>query len=279
MPATGDDIAYFARRRWPDEQGRRLYADLAEEPTSASCVAKDAGTPVGIALARIRDGERDLLDLFVEPRFTQRGIGRRLLREMSDDDANLVYGGLVDPQEGGALALLLRRGAAPHAAVIRVAGEIARERELAQMAAGQYRFAVAELDPQRDARALAGLDREVWGAARPHDHAYFARGARGIAFELDGEFVGYAYLWPSGYLGPLLAASPAYLVQFFAYALAAMRRDLGSTWCTLALPARNVRIARAALAAGLRFDGVRLYAGEGAGRDLSRYVGFHDLLF
>jgi len=36
---------------------------------------------------------------------------------------------------------------------------------------------------------------------------------------------------------------------------------------------------RAAMRAGLNIDGIRLFASDGGTLDLSRYVGFHSLLF
>jgi hypothetical protein len=69
------------------------------------------------------------------------------------------------------------------------------------------------------------------------------------------------------------------LVQFFAFALATLRQTFSATWCTTLVPGTNVRIMRAAMRAGLTIEGTRLFASDNALLDLSRYSGFHDLLF
>jgi hypothetical protein len=45
------------------------------------------------------------------------------------------------------------------------------------------------------------------------------------------------------------------------------------------VPGTNIRIMRAAMRAGLELENVRMFASEGGLLDLSRYVGFHPLLF
>ena len=98
-------------------------------------------------------------------------------------------------------------------------------------------------------------------------------------FRRDEELAGYAYVWESGRIGPIACASAAYAVQFLAFALAALAERYGATWCTMLIPGENVRIARAAAIAGLRIERVLLFAADPAPRDLSRYVGFHEMLF
>jgi len=99
-----------------------------------------------------------------------------------------------------------------------------------------------------------------------------------MLFSIDDEAVGYAYLWPSGQIGPIAVASGAYLAQIFAYAMAALRREHGATWCTAAIPATNLRALRTALRAGLKFESAYAIAGDGATQELARYVGLHQLL-
>jgi hypothetical protein len=123
------------------------------------------------------------------------------------------------------------------------------------------------------------LDREVRGSARPLDHLYFSENGRGFIFRRDEELAGYTYVWPSGRIGPMVAASQTYLVQFLSFSLAALRQTFGASWCTMLVPGTNIRVTRAAMRAGLTIEAVRLFASDGAMLDLSRYVGFHQLLF
>ncbi|MGZ3497461.1 MAG: GNAT family N-acetyltransferase [Vulcanimicrobiaceae bacterium] len=278
-PASSDDVAYFARRRWPDEHSRRLYVDLAQIAPNGAWVAADEGTPIGIAIAHVLEDEWVLNELFVEPSFQHQGIGWKLLTEVARDAGDVSRSAVLDPQELGGLAFLLRRGVSLQAPLVRIAGKLPHEDDLARMAAGDYRFSTEPLDPVRDRLALNALDREVRGSARPLDHLYFAEHGQSVGFRLNEEFVGYAYAWPSGRVGPIVSASPAYLVQFFAYALVMLHRRFGATWCTALVPGTNVRVVRAAMRAGLSIDAVRLFASDFAAGDLARYVGFHALLF
>jgi hypothetical protein len=159
-----------------------------------------------------------------------------------------------------------------------VAGAIPREDDLVRLAAGTYRFGVRPLDVAAHGFALDALDREVRGAERRADHAYFAQRASGTAFFLDGEFVGYAYVWPSGRIGPLASSSAAYVAQMFGFALASSVRTYGASWCTALIPATNVRTLRAALHNGLRVERSVTFLSDVTAGDFARYVAFHDLL-
>jgi GNAT superfamily N-acetyltransferase len=279
VPATGDDVAYFARRRWRDEHSRKLYADLAHVAPNGVFVAKDEGTPIGIAMPHALEDEWYLSDIFVEPSFQTRGIGWQLLTEAAKEAGDVTRSGLLEPGELGGIAFFLRRGVALQTPVAEVCGAIPHDNELARMAAGEYRFRTEPLDPVAHRSALAQLDREVRGSARPLDHLYFCENGRGFIFAREEEITGYAYVWPSGRIGPMVVASPAYAVQILAFTLATLRQSFGASWCTMLVPGTNVRVMRAAMKAGLAIEAMRLFASDGAMLDLSRYVAFHQLLF
>lgn len=279
VPATADDVAYFARRRWPDEHSRTLYVDLAHVAPNGAFVAKDEGAPIGIAIPHALEDEWFLSEIYVEPSFQMHGIGWQLLTEAAKDAGDAARSGLLEPGELGGIAFFLRRGVALQTPVAEVAGPIPHENELARMAAGEYRFRTEPLDPVAHRGALAQLDREVRGTARPLDHRYFSQHGCGFIFARDEEITGYAYVWPSGRIGPMVAASPAYAIQFLAFTLATLRGTYGASWCTMLVPGTNVRVMRAAMKAGLTIVAMRLFAGDGAMLDLSRYIGFHQLLF
>lgn len=279
VPATADDVAHFARRRWQDEHGRKLYVDLAHVAPNGAFVAKDAGALIGIAIPHALEDEWFLSEIFVEPSYQMHGIGWQLLSEAAKDAGEVTRSGLLEPAELGGIAFFLRRGVGLQTPVAEVAGPIPHENELARMAAGEYRFRTEPLDPVAHRGALAQLDREVRGTARPLDHLYFSQYGRGFIFARDEEITGYAYVWPSGRIGPMVVASPAYAVQFLAFSLATLRQTFSASWCTMLVPGTNVRIMRAAMKAGLTIEAIRLFASDGAMLDLSRYVAFHQLLF
>ncbi|HTA40170.1 MAG TPA: hypothetical protein VK760_13890, partial [Candidatus Acidoferrales bacterium] len=208
------------------------------------------------------------------------GIGAQLL------DAALEDGGsgaartlMLQAGDAAAVALALRRRIAVRTPVLRLAGAIPREDTLVEMAAGDYRFEIETIDPGRHAFSLDAIDRDARGTTRPLEHARFAESAHGSAIFRNDEFVAYAYVWPDGRIGPVAAVSAVYLVQVLALSLVTLQRQYGASWCSAFVPTTNVRLARAALRAGLRIEGANLFASDASEADLSRYAGFHPLLF
>jgi GNAT superfamily N-acetyltransferase len=279
VAATADDVTYFARRRSRDEHEQRLYAFLAEAAPHGTFVAKDAGTAIGIAIPHASEDEWFLSELYVEPSFRNQGVGSQLLEAAASDAGDVARSGVLATDDLGGPAFFLQRAVAPQVPLFEISGSIPHENELARMAAGEYRFITEPLDPVRYRAALAQLDREVRGTARSADHAYFAEHGRGFIFRRVEEVTGYVYLWPSGRIGPLAAASQTYVVQFLAFALAALRQTFGAAWCAAIVPATNVRVLRAAMRAGLKLGSPRMFASDSALLDLSRYIGFHPMLF
>ncbi|HZT11574.1 MAG TPA: GNAT family N-acetyltransferase [Candidatus Baltobacteraceae bacterium] len=277
LSASADEVASFARSRCRDEHAEKLYVEVAQ---AGAYVAKDVdGTAIGIAFARRLDDESFLSELFVEPSFRGQGVASQLLAPIWNAQDEVARSALFDAPERGAAAFLLRRGLAMQTPVLEVSGSIPRENELARMAAGSYRFGTEPLEPGKHRGALAQLDREVRGTSRSIDHAYFSESGRGFIFRRDEEIAGYVYLWPSGRIGPLAAASQTYVVQFFAFALAALRSTFDASWCVALVPGTNLRMLRAAMRAGLTVQSLRIFAGDNGNLDLSRYAGFHPLLF
>ena len=277
-PASLDDVRAYAVRRFPDTFSRSLYADGFDAMQGRAWIAREEGTVIGIVLARDLEMERFVADLYVEPSFRGDGIGARLLDAAIVDADDRALVATCDPTDLASVALLAKRGMAIRETILRASGEIPKDDDLLGLAAGDYRFGTERLDQQSHAFVLAQLDRETRGTARESEHRYLSTVATGMLFSIDDEAVGYAYLWPSGQIGPIAVASGAYLAQIFAYAMAALRREHGATWCTAAIPATNLRALRTALRAGLKFESAYAIAGDGATQELARYVGLHQLL-
>jgi GNAT superfamily N-acetyltransferase len=274
--ASPDDVRAIARRRHPDDAGVRLCLESAERGNV--WLARDDGEAIGIAVARDYDGERYVGDCFVEPSYRGQGIGTKLLAAAFDGGDDVSRTVLLEQGDAAGSALAYRCGMAPRELLLRFAGAVPREEELARMAAGDYRFAVEPISPSAHAIALNELDRQTRGVARLGEHAEFARSAVGHAFFLNGECVAYAYVWGDGRIGPFACTSEAYLVQILAYALVTLQRDTGASWCTLLVPAENRRIARCALRAGLRIGEILTLASDSSIGQRACYVGYHRLL-
>ena len=275
-PASIDDVRAIARRRKLDETALSLSLKAAD--LGRAWVARDQSEIVGIAIAHDSEDERYIGDCYVEPSYRTQGLGSGLLAAALDDAQDRARTMLLDSNDRAAARLAYRYGMALREPIVRFAGAIPREEELAKMAAGEYRFGVEPIDPAAHGMALSELDRQTRGTIRPADHALFAREASGNAFSLNGELVGYAYVWPDGCVGPLACASEVYLVQIFAYALVTLQRVHRASWCTALVPGSNRRISRASLRAGLRIQDVFTIARDAPLSDLSTYIGRHQLL-
>src|SRR5579872_1000380 len=233
--ATEEDVRYFALRRYADELSRRLYLQLSERAFSGAWVARDEATPIAIGFADDLDDERFVSELYVEPSFRGTGIGRRLWERCIGDDER-PCSTLLGASDTPSLAFVTARALALATPVVRIAGAIAREDELARMAASDERFEVDTIDPLRHRFALDALDRDVRGSSRADDHRQWAASATGATFFLRGECVGYAYVWPDGRVGPIASSSHAYLRAIVAFAMAALTRTYRASWCTLLVP-------------------------------------------
>ncbi|HUA09756.1 MAG TPA: GNAT family N-acetyltransferase [Candidatus Acidoferrales bacterium] len=279
VAASDADLREMAARRGGDDASRRRYLAFAERAPRGAWIARDAGTPVGIGFAHALDDEWFLSELFVEPSFRRQGIGARILREVARDAGDVWRSALLEAENVDAMAFFLEHGVGMQVPVMHIAGEIPKEDALVPLAAGDYRFGTVPIDARTHGGLLASLDREVRGSAREADHQLFAEHATGTLLLLNDEPVGYVYVWPDGRIGPMASASAAYLTQFLSFALVAMRRTYGASWCTMLIPGSNVRVLRAALRAGLKLDRSYVFASDLPALELSRYVGFHPLAF
>ncbi len=278
-PATADEVAYFSRRRTENEHDARLYVDFAHVAPNGVFVARDEGTAVGIAMPHALEDEWFLSDLYVEPSFRGRGLGLELLTAATDGAGSVTRSGVLDPAHFEGLAFYSRVAVPIQMPLLEIAGEVPRASELEKMAAGEHRFGAISIDPMSHAMALNQLDREVRGSARPADHLYFADNAKGFVFTREAEIAGYAYVWPSGRIGPMATVSQNYSVQMLAYALAALRATYNAEWCTMLVPGVNTKILRAAMKARLRIAGTKLFASDNNISDLTRYIGGASLMF
>lgn len=276
--ATQEETHHYARRRMQSDADAALYRFLADRAGGA-VVALDEQTPIAIALATPNDNEIVIHDLYVEPSFRNQGIGRALLDAVCEGSDGTTRSAVLPADAIDACAFALARGLLPQTPLFRASGAIPRGDDLLRLAASEYRFVVRDVDAVAHGPGLDALDRETRGCEHRADHAYFVESSVGMAFFLHDEFVGYAYVWPSGHIGPVAASSAAYMSAFLAFAMATSVRTYGASWCSLLLPASNARAARTALRAGLRLESQSLFTTDTPGHDLTRYLPHHALIF
>ncbi|HEY5256802.1 MAG TPA: GNAT family N-acetyltransferase [Candidatus Baltobacteraceae bacterium] len=271
--ADADRLEKVARRCADDESRPLLLALAARDDFNGAWLALDQGTPIAAAVVACLEDERFVSALFVEPSFRREGVARELLARAGGDAAETRRGAIVDLSQPAAVAFALRAGLALQTPIVAVAGAIPADDELLRLAGGMQHFGVGTMDPIAQSYALDGIDRQTRGSARPEDHRQLFDGARGTAFFSDDELVGYAYVWPSGRIGPLACVAASYVAPFLAYAMASARREFGATWCTALVPGTNARALRTALGAGLTVQRSYAYASEASPAQLDCYVG------
>ena len=171
-------------------------------------------------------------------RFAHDGLGWRLLCEATREADAGARSGLLEAREADAALLFAGLEFRMRHRYCRLAGRIPREDELATMVAGEYRFVPNGSIFAAIATRSGELDLRTRGSEPDDDHPIRGE-ASGAAFFLRDEFVGYAYAWPDGRIGPLAAVSPTYLVAFFAFALVSLGRRYAASWCTALVPART----------------------------------------
>lgn len=274
--ASVDDVRAIQGRRHVDDFTMRLSLACADGGTA--WVARDDGDVIGVALCDSTEEERYVGDAYVAPSFRGQSVGTRLLQAAFEDSGDATRAVIVDLADAPGIALALQFGLPHQELVLRFSGAIPKEEALASMAAGDYHFEVATIDPLGHSFGLNALDRETRGAARPEEHRIWSNAAMGQAFFNNGELVAYAYVWPDGRIGPCAVASGAYARQIFAFCLLTLQRGYGASWCTLLVPASNLRVARPAMRAGLRIEERFALARDGRS-ELDRYIGLHRLAF
>jgi GNAT superfamily N-acetyltransferase len=276
-PCAEDDVIRFERRHGRNDLDVTLAADSARDGLAWAAV--DDGEPIALTLVHRSEDELFVGRLHVDSGFRNRGLGRRLLEvalSTGSGEPRLVSAAANDH---AALALAAASGLRMQHSIVELRGALPREEHLLRLAAGAYRFDVDRLDSRAHGGFVDALDRSVRGYARPSDHRVFERDAAGLAFFLQGEFVAYAYVRGDGRVGPMAFASPAYASQLFSFALVTLQRSFGASWCSLLVPADNVRLLTLALDAGLRIEAQSLLLGDAPLPQAERYAGFHPLIF
>ncbi|HJV03813.1 MAG TPA: GNAT family N-acetyltransferase, partial [Actinomycetota bacterium] len=190
---------YAPRRPGPGDPGERMPFLRHLRRTGLVVVADDP-EPVGFAAAIVREGVWFLSQLWVLPEHHGSGVGAALL------DEALVFGrgasafSTMSSPHPAAQLLYLRASMFPMWVSMEMAG--------GDGAAGERPDGVRDLVGD-DQGWVDDLDREVRGAARPEDHAYWrTEEVTALALERPDGPAGYAYVWPDGKVGPGAVRDP-----------------------------------------------------------------------
>ncbi len=237
---------------------------LNTDPTSAY-VADDHGKVIAFGIVMRRGAEAFLSFLFVEPAWQSRRIGRAVLEACiagagegvehvsTCAEANQPVSTGLYAKMGMAprTPLYLVRGALPDDALPTVPKHIERRR----------------INPE----VVAAFDRALIGYERPRDHALWAHERTGALFADEaGSVLGYGYAHPSGRIGPVAAADPAYLPGFVGY-LVRLTEVLEGRQLVVPGPASSILVPL--LRAGMVIDGTpAIHLTQGPGPAFDRYI-------
>jgi GNAT superfamily N-acetyltransferase len=208
--STAGDPAAWERRR-------PLYEHLAET-VDHLWIAEDDGRPIGYARSILRDGVRELTELFVRPDRQSNGVGRELL-ERAFPAEGARHRTLLATLDVRAVARYVRsglEGRVPIFSVSRVPEPVAVDSDLR---AEPLVADAATLD------RLAEIDRALLGYRRDVDHRWFASQRRGQVYRRGGAIVAYGYApVADGWGGPYAALEPSDLPRLLADAETAAHR-------------------------------------------------------
>jgi len=198
---TGDPAAW--------ERRRPLFEHLAET-CEHLWIAEDDGRPIGYARSILRDGVRELTELFVVPDLQSNGVGRTLL-ERAFPAGGARHRTLLATFDVRAMARYLRSGLDGRLPIF----SVNRAPEPVSVASDlQAEPLVTDL---ATLARLAEIDRELLGYRRDIDHRLFVQHGRGLVYRRGADIVAYGYLpVAAGWGGPYAALDAADLPRLLA---------------------------------------------------------------
>jgi GNAT superfamily N-acetyltransferase len=239
-----------------DPEGRRWLHDHLLR-SGAVFVAEDPDQ-IGFAAAIVRDGVWFLSQLWVLPDRQGSGAGGALLEEALAWGRGSSAFSVVASPHPAAQTLYLRSSMLPLWFVLDMA--------VPDRAIDGGPDDLEQVEDS-DGPWIDELDREVRGAARPEDHAVFRAEATGLVLRRGGGPRGYAYVWPSGKVGPVAARIATDIPPLLRAGL-----RLGGGARTVSVPSSNWAALRELVALGARPTGSNAFLASRPLGDATRYV-------
>ena len=193
--STSGDPAAWERRR-------PLFEHLARTGDRL-WIAEDDGRPIGYGRSIVRDGVRELTELFVLPGLQSKGVGRELLERVFPAQGTR-HRTVIATTDVRALARYLGCGLDGRVSIFC----LSRAPETVSVAS-DLQVEPLVTDPTTIA-GLATIDRALLGYRRDVDHRWFAEQRRGLVYRRGADIVAYGYPPSSpGWGGPYAALDPA----------------------------------------------------------------------
>ena len=179
------------------------------DPKSAYC-AWDGTRLVGYAAAINRGRHWFLSEMFVHPRYQQRGIGKHLMDLVWRDGANVTHSLATFTYNMQSVGLYSRSGMAPAMLLTLMIGDTARIR-----CPRPTSLTRSDRLTAADRRWINALEQRIRGFAHPTEWRHWCQNEefQACLFSHRGRRVGYGLLSRRGELSPIGAISPIYLDQ------------------------------------------------------------------
>ena len=208
-------LGFSGETNWEDSeelaamwQARRPLYDHLTNSADQFWLAQENGETIGFSRAILRDGVRELTELFVKPGTQSSGLGRALIeRAFPVEGAERRF--IIATADFRAQALYLKSGVFPRFPIYyfeRKPEQVSFETDL--------QFVPLE-NSAETVSALAAIDTEVIGFRRDIDQQWFLTNRQGFLYVRNGRPVGYGYVGKSNGPFALLDAAdyPAVLAH------------------------------------------------------------------
>jgi ribosomal protein S18 acetylase RimI-like enzyme len=216
-------------------------------------VAEDAGEIRGFVVSWACGDLWFLAELFVSPDHQGRGIGNELLKRASEHARKsgattraLITFAFNTVSQG----LYIRHGMFPRLPISNFSAT--HDDLMKRLPDALLSYAPIEDDPSY-LRCVTRIDEEVLGVSREkhHRHLIEESGLKGVIFSAGNENIGYAYISPSGHIGPLGVVQPKLLGAAFETALHLAAKS-GSSQISAFLPGTSEMALKIAAERGMR---------------------------
>lgn len=205
----------------------RMFTDYFTETADHFWVADDEGELIGFSRSVVRDGTRQLSELFVHPDRQVQGIGKRLLEAaFSPADAqNRVVIGTSDVR---ALIRYLKSGVKYRFTIY----DWSRKPEIVSF---DTDLSIEPFTPTPENLAILGsIDQIILGFTRDVDHLWLGKHRQGHFYRRNGQVVGYSYV--SHRAGPIAMLHNADFHAALAHVESEMTKYVDDFWDTMYIP-------------------------------------------
>jgi len=190
-------------------------------------VAEDQGEIIGFSRSIVRDGIRQLSELFVHPERQAQGIGKRLL------DASFSVEGVhnrvvIGTSDIPALTRYLKSG-------VKIRFTIYDWFRKPEIVPFETDLAIESFTATPENLAvLNAMDQIILGYTRKNDHVWLCKNRQGYFYRRDGQVVGYSYV--SHRAGPIAMLHNQDFAPVLAHVESEMTKFVDDVWENLYLP-------------------------------------------